>query len=250
MTEREIKKIFIIIDANAVIHRSYHALPPLTSPKGDVVNAVYGFCSLLLKVLRELKPAYCAAAFDLAGPTFRHEAYKAYKATRVKAPDDLYAQIPVVKRMLEAFRIPVFEKQGYEADDLIGTIAEKLRAIPAVECIIVTGDMDTLQLVRDGVRIYTLKTGIKETQILGTKEVIARYGIQPEFVPDFKGLKGDPSDNIPGVPGIGEKTASVLLQKFGTLEKLYEAVETADKKPGIKKWEKPLTEKITAPFRP
>ncbi|MDP3963009.1 MAG: DNA polymerase I [bacterium] len=258
MMQKIEKKTLVIIDANAVIHRSYHALPPLTAPDGMVVNAVYGFCSLLLKVLREVKPTHCAAAFDLAGPTFRHKAYEAYKATRVKAPDDLYAQMPVVKKLLGAFRIPVFELEGYEADDLIGTITEQMKKSPGTECVIVTGDMDTLQLVRDGVRIYTLKSGIKETQMLGTEEVLKRYGIPPAHIADFKGLKGDPSDNIPGVPGIGEKTASALLQKFGTLQKLYEAVEAipnSQKAQNTKSTkhksliEKPFTEKLVALLR-
>jgi DNA polymerase I len=256
-------KTFVIIDSNAVIHRSYHALPPLTSPQGTLVNAVYGYSSLLLKVLRELKPDYIAAAFDLAGPTFRHEAFKDYKATRVKAPDELYAQIPLVKKILEAFSIPIFENQGFEADDVIGTLVEKLRGTADVNSFIVTGDMDTLQLVSENAKVYTLKSGLKEAFIYGEKEVRDRYGLSPVQMPDFKGLKGDPSDNIPGVPGIGDKTASALLAKFGTLEAIYESLEkeksacpeNASAESGTKKrkakapmsvFKKPLTTKLAA----
>lgn len=253
------KKTFVIIDSNAVIHRSYHALPPLTSPKGELVNAVYGYASLLLKVLRELKPDYVAAAFDLAGPTFRHKAYKAYKATRAKAPDELYAQIPLVKKMLEAFGIPVLEKQGFEADDVIGTVAKKLSETKGISCIIVTGDLDTLQLVNEGTRVYTLKSGLKEAFIYNENEIQKRFGIGSSKLKDFKGLKGDLSDNIPGVPGIGEKTASALLQEFETLEKLYVFLEANVKKESSGKsadaakrkktaretvWKKPLTQNL------
>ena len=220
---------------------------------------------MLLKVLRELQPEYVVAAFDLAGPTFRHKAYEAYKATRVKAPDELYAQIPLVKKMLEAFGIPILEKQGFEADDVIGTVAKHLAAKRGIECVIVTGDLDTLQLVNVRTNVYTLKSGLKEAFIYNEARVHERYGLSPEQLPDFKGLKGDPSDNIPGVPGIGDKTASALLQKLETLEKLYEALE-ADRRPttnpsaslragdrrptkGKKQkvdYEKPLTEKLIA----
>lgn len=241
--QREKTKTFVIIDANAVIHRSYHALPPLTALDGTLVNAVYGFTTLLLKVLRELRPEYLVAAFDLAGPTFRHLAYEAYKATRVKAPDELYAQIPLVKKILEAFSVPIFEKEGFEADDVIGTVTELLRDNPAVSCIIVTGDLDTLQLVDRKTSVYTLKSGVKETTVYDADGVQKRFGIQPLQLPDFKGLKGDPSDNIPGVPGVGDKTAAALLQKFGSLEKLY---ETLEKEKGEKMWDKPLTPKLAA----
>ena len=265
MTGASAKKTFVIIDSNAVVHRSYHALPPLTSPKGELVQAVYGYASLLLKGMRELQPEYVAAAFDLAGPTFRHKAYSAYKATRAKAPDELYAQIPMVKSMLKAFRIPVLEKQGFEADDVIGAVAKRIAEKKDMACIIVTGDLDTLQLVNARTSVYTLKSGLKEAFIYNETRVRERYGLSPEQLPDFKGLKGDPSDNIPGVPGIGDKTASALLQKFGTLEKLYEELERRIKnvESGVKKkhendkkaksdkpkavhWEKPLTEKLAS----
>lgn len=220
---------FVIIDGNALIHRAFHALPPLTTKKGEAVNAVYGFSSILLKVLKELKPDYIAATFDLAAPTFRHAEFEAYKAHRVKAPQELYDQIPRVKEVVRAFNIPIFEQEGFEADDLIGTVAKKLSGKP-IDVTIVTGDMDTLQLVNDQTRVYTLKKGIGETTTFGPQEVEERYGLQPEQMVDFKALRGDPSDNIPGVPGIGEKTASELLQLFGSVDALYKAIDANSQK--------------------
>ncbi|MBI4415144.1 MAG: DNA polymerase I, partial [Candidatus Kerfeldbacteria bacterium] len=223
------KETFVILDGNALIHRAFHALPPLTTKTGEVVNAVYGFASILLKVLKELRPTYIAATFDLAAPTFRHKEYEKYKATRVKAPQDLYDQIPRVKEVVRAFNIPTYEQEGFEADDLIGTVTRKLHG-EGLRTIIVTGDMDTLQLVSDDTHVYTMRKGVGETTEFGPAEVKERYGLTPEQMIDYKALRGDPSDNIPGVPGIGEKTATELLQTFGTLDKLYEAVETGSKK--------------------
>lgn len=214
----------ILIDAHAVIHRAYHALPSLNTPAGEPVNAVYGFTSILLRILRELKPDYIAAAFDLPGPTFRHIAYERYKAQRPETPSDLSSQFARVKEVLAAFAIPVFEKEGYEADDLIGTIAKKLEKKKDLEVIIVTGDMDTLQLVRPRLKVYAMKKGITETVIYDEKTVKERYGFGPKQLIDFKGLKGDPSDNIPGVKGIGEKTASELIKNFGSIEGIYKAL--------------------------
>lgn len=233
-------KKLVLIDSNALVHRAFHALPPLTSPQGVQVNAVYGFLSVLIKMIGDVQPDYIAATFDLAGPTFRHEEYEEYKATRVKAPDELYAQIPVVKDMLASFGIPVYEQKGYEADDIIGSLAELSKNIPDLQTIIVTGDMDTLQLVQDTrVVVFTLRKGMADTVIYDEDGVRERYGLAPEQVVDFKGLKGDPSDNIPGVPGIGEKTATALIQEFGSLDALYTAIEKG-------KTKKPLTEKLIA----
>lgn len=218
-------KRFILIDAHAVIHRAYHALPPLSTPLGEPVNAVYGFTTILLRILRELKPDYIAAALDLPGPTFRHVAYERYKAQRPETPSDLSSQFAKVKEVLAAFAIPVFEKEGYEADDLIGTIAKKLEKRKNLEAVIVTGDMDTLQLVKPGLKVYAMKKGITETVIYDEKAVKERYGFRPEQLIDFKGLKGDPSDNIPGVKGIGEKTASELIKNFGSVEGIYKALK-------------------------
>jgi len=216
------KKKFILIDSNAIIHRAYHALPPLTTRKGEIVNAVYGFTSVLLNVLNRFKPDYIAATFDLKEPTFRHKEFKSYKATRVKAPDDLYEQIPLVKKIVEAFNIPVVEKKGYEADDLIATFARKTEKIhPDVEVIIVTGDLDTLQLVDDKVKVFALRKGMSDSVLYGEKEIFERYGLKPDQMIDYKGLRGDPSDNLPGVRGVGEKTATELLKKYNTIEEVY-----------------------------
>lgn len=219
----------ILIDSNALIHRSFHAVPPLTTRKGELINAVYGFTSILLRVIKELNPDYIAATFDLAAPTFRHIEYKEYKATRVKAPDELYEQIPKTKEVLKAFNIPVLEKEGFEADDIIGTIAKKLGK-GDIEVLIITGDLDTLQLVDKNIRIYTSRKGLIDTIIYGEKEVEERYGLKVNQMIDYKALRGDPSDNIPGVKGIGEKGACNLLKEFGTLENLYKKLDKLTEK--------------------
>lgn len=222
-------KKLVLIDANALVHRAFHALPPLTAPNGMVVNAVYGFISVLLKTIKDMKPDYMAAAFDLAGPTFRHEEFEDYKAHRQKAPDELYVQIPIIKEALRAFGVAIFEKAGFEADDLIGSVAEEAKKIKDLQTVILTGDLDTLQLVDDEkVLVLTLRKGVTDTFLYGEKEVKERFGLEPYQVADFKGLKGDPSDNIPGVPGIGDKTATALLQEYETIENLYK--ELAKKK--------------------
>jgi len=219
-------KKLVLIDSNALVHRAFHALPPtLTSPKGVLTNAVYGFASVLIKMLKDLKPDYVAATYDLAGPTFRHEEFEEYKAHREKAPDELYNQIPLTKEVVRAFGIPIYEKQGFEADDLIGSLSERAKKEKDLQVVIVTGDLDTLQLVdKDKVVVFTLRKGLTDTVLYNEASVKERYGLKPEQVVDFKGLKGDPSDNIPGVPGIGEKTASALIQTFHDMERLYEAI--------------------------
>lgn len=222
------KQRLLIIDGNALIHRSFHALPPMTNDKGESLNAVYGFATTLLKAWKELKPSHIVATFDLKGPTFRHEEFKEYKATRVKAPDDLYAQIPRVKELVSAFGIPIYEQQGFEADDMIGTITKQ--APRTLEKIILTGDMDTMQLVDEKTKVYTLRKGMSDTILYDPAAVKERYGLDPDQVIDYKALRGDPSDNIPGVKGIGEKTATELLQEFGTLEKLYTSLADNTKK--------------------
>jgi len=230
----------VIIDSNALVHRAYHALPELTTPKGELVNAVYGFLLVFLKALKDLDPQYIAAAFDLPGPTFRDKLYKEYKAKRVKAPDDLYAQIPLIKDFLNKFSVPIFEKQGFEADDVIGTIvkeAQRRQITPEIESIIITGDLDALRLVDEKTKVFTLRKGLKDTLIYDIDKVKQRYdGLEPEQLTDYRALRGDPSDNIPGVTGIGEKTAIILLNKFKSLEKIYEILEKGDLqgiKPGI-----------------
>ncbi|MCX6765389.1 MAG: DNA polymerase I [Candidatus Moranbacteria bacterium] len=223
MTDNKPKKL-VLIDGNAIIHRAYHALPPLTTKKGELVNAVYGFTSVLLKVISELKPDYILATFDLKGPTFRHEEYKEYKATRPKAPDELINQIERVKEVVRAFNIPVYEKKGFEADDVIGTLArqaEESKEDGGIENIIVTGDLDTLQLVDLKTKVYALRRGMSDTTVYDDQAVKERYGLAPNQMIDYKGLRGDPSDNIPGVKGIGEKTAIELLQKYHSIENIY-----------------------------
>ncbi|MDZ4284970.1 MAG: 5'-3' exonuclease H3TH domain-containing protein, partial [Patescibacteria group bacterium] len=206
----------VLIDAQALIHRSYHALPPLTSPKGEVVNAVFGFATVFLKMLRELKPTHVAACFDLPAPTFRHQEYDKYKATRPAMPDELARQIVRVKELLGAFHVRSYEFAGFEADDLLGTIIEKIKnqkpRINDYNIVIVTGDLDMLQLVDEKVGVYTLRRGMQDTVFYDETAVLERYGLKPNQLADLRGLRGDASDNIPGVPGIGEKTASALLQ--------------------------------------
>lgn len=219
-------KQFLLIDGNAIIHRSYHALPPLTTKKGEVVNAVYGFASTLLSAIAKFKPDYIIASFDLAAPTFRHKEFKEYKATRVKAPDELYNQIPLVKEIVKAFNIPIYEQEGYEADDIIGTLVKQAEiSKETIENIIITGDLDTLQLASPKTKIYTMRRGISDAVLYDVAKVKERYGLSPHQLRDFKGLRGDPSDNIPGVKGIGEKTAISLLQEYGSLEEIYSALE-------------------------
>lgn len=239
--DKQKQKLLVLIDGHALVHRAFHALPPLNTGKGELVNAVYGFISILLKVVKDLKPDYLAATFDLPKPTFRHEEFEAYKAKRVKAPDELYAQIGRVKEVLAAYNVPVFEKEGYEADDVIGTIVRQVKN-KKIKVIIVTGDLDTLQLVNENVNIFTLKKGVRDTAIYDVKAVKDRYGLEPGQMNDFKGLKGDPSDNIPGVPGVGEKTAIELLKKYGSIENLYEKIA----KPGSKEKNQKLVEKLLA----
>ncbi len=224
-------KKLIIIDGNAILHRAFHAIPPLTSPDGVVVNAVYGFVSILIKILKDLKPDYIAATFDLSGPTFRHDEYAEYKAHRIKQPDELYAQIPLVKEVLTSLGIPIFEMQGYEADDLIGTLATKMKKQKDIQTIIATGDLDALQLV-DGkkVVVFTMRKGIADTVIYDETAVKERYSLTPNQLIDYRGLKGDPSDNIPGVPGIGEKTAGMLILSFGNLDNMYKLLKKGSPK--------------------
>ena len=242
-------KRLILIDANALIHRSFHALPPLATKKGELVNAVYGFTAIILKVIKELKPDYIATAFDLPKPTFRHLEFEDYKATRPKTPEELTSQFPLVKKVVKAFNIPIFEKEGYEADDIIGTIAEKVsKEKENLEVIIVTGDLDTLQLINKKIKVYTLKKGITDTVIYDEQAVKQRYGFGPKQLVDYKGLKGDPSDNIPGVAGIGDKTATKLIKEFGSIENLYKSIEEGKTSLPEKLKEKLLQEKEIALF--
>ena len=228
----------VLLDAHAIIHRAYHALPDFTGPSGEPTGALYGLASMLLRIAKDLRPDYLAACYDLPKPTIRHEAYEGYKATRVKIEDALAAQLTSSRRIFEAFSIPVYEREGFEADDLLGTIAKKLVKDPHLDIVIASGDMDTLQLVDDArVRVYTLKKGLNETVTYDAAAVEERYGFPPEFIPDWKGLRGDPSDNIKGIPGVGEKTATELVTGFGHIEDMYKKLkkdESAFVKKGVK----------------
>lgn len=223
------KKRLIIIDSHSLIHRAYHALPPLTTKKGEEVGAIYGFLLVFLKVLKELKPDFVVATFDLPSPTFRHKKFKFYKAKRPKLPDGLCQQIPKVKEILKVFGVPIFEKEGFEADDLIGAIskiAPKKQIFPEIETIILSGDSDVLQLVNSQTKVYALRRGVKDTVLYNEDLVKEKYqGLESNQLVDFKALRGDPSDNVPGVRGIGEKTALQLIKEFGSLENLYQEIE-------------------------
>ena len=220
---------FVIIDGNAIVHRAYHAIPPMHTKDGVMVNAVYGFTAMLLKVWKDLKPTHLCVSFDVAGGTFRNVKYDKYKATRVKADQELYDQIPLVHELVEAFNIPIFEKKGFEADDVIGTVVRIVEK-EVDEVFIVTGDMDTLQLVDEKIKVYTLRKGMNDIVIYDIDEVKKRFGFGPELVIDYKALRGDTSDNIPGVPGIGEKTATDLIMKYGNLDEIYTVIEKESKK--------------------
>ncbi len=224
MTQHGTKK-FVIIDGHALLHRAWHALPPLTTKDGTLVNAVYGFTSIMLTIIKDLKPEYGAVAFDVAGGTFRHESYKEYKATREKAPDELYAQIPLIKEVAAAFGFRIEEHKGFEADDVLGTLANQAARQGGLKTFIVTGDMDAMQLVDKHTVVYTLKKGLSDTVIYDPAGVKEKYGFGPEQVIEFKALAGDSSDNIPGVPGVGEKTAKDLLSKFDSIDEIYKYLE-------------------------
>ena len=222
------KKRFIIVDGNAIIHRAYHAIPPLTGKDGMMVNAVYGFASMLLKILSDIKPEFLAVTFDVAGGTFRDAISDTYKATRVKADQELYDQIPLIYEVVRAFNIPIFTKEGFEADDVIGTLVKKTldEKKLGIETAIVTGDRDLLQLVDEDTFVYLLKKGVTEFDLYDPAKVVEYYGFGPEYVVDYKSLRGDSSDNIPGVKGIGEKGAKELIEKVGGIDELYTKIDT------------------------
>lgn len=218
-------KRLVLIDGHAIIHRAYHALPPLHSSGGQQANAVYGFISMLLKVISELNPKYLIVTFDLPVPTFRHEAYIGYQATRRVMEDDLKGQIEIVIDTVDSSGIPKFTAVGFEADDLIGTLAKQAAKNKEIdEVIVVTGDRDMLQLVTDKVKVYAPIKGLTEARLFDEETVKEYIGLTPEQIVDYKALIGDASDNYPGVPGIGPKTAVSLLKEFESLESIYQAV--------------------------
>ncbi|UCD54304.1 MAG: DNA polymerase I, partial [Dehalococcoidia bacterium] len=219
------KPRLVLFDGNALVHRAFHALPPLTvSKSGEMVGAVYGFALILLKAISELKPTHYAIAFDKKAPTFRHEMFDQYKAHRPPTPDELVAQLGRVRQLVETFHIPIFELDGYEADDVLGTLSEQA-SCQDVDTVIVTGDADATQLVSPKVKVFYPRRTFGDTTLYDEEAVIKRYGIKPAHIADLKGLEGDPSDNIPGVPGIGEKTAVKLIHKFGTIEEIYDHLD-------------------------
>jgi DNA polymerase-1 len=213
----------VIFDSNSILHRAFHALPPLTTKKGERTEAVYGFFLVFFKIIREIKPRFLCACFDFPAKTFRHKEFKDYKITRPPTPDELKEQIKKTKEALEVFRVPYFEKEGYEADDIIATIANKTKGVPKI---VVSGDQDLFQIINQETRIYFLQRGIKNTLFIDEKKVAEKFGgLLPKQIPDFKALCGDPSDNIPGAKGIGEKTAIDLIKKFESLEGIYQNLE-------------------------
>ncbi|MFA7193640.1 MAG: DNA polymerase [Candidatus Paceibacterota bacterium] len=225
MSKKDKRKI-ILFDSHAIIHRAYHALPDFSSSKGEPTGALYGLSSMLMAIINEFKPDFMVAAFDLPKPTYRHEAYADYKSGRKALDENLSIQLKRARDIFKAFGIPIYEAEGFEADDIIGTAVEQLQKDSNNEIIIASGDMDTLQLVyKKQVKVFTLRKGIKDTILYDEDGVFERYNFKPNQLIDFKGLRGDPSDNIIGVPGIGEKTATTLLQTFGTIEKIYAAIE-------------------------
>ena len=231
----------VLIDGNAILHRAYHAIPHLTNSAGEPTNAVYGFVAILLRVIEDLKPTHLVVAFDRPKPTFRKELYKEYQAHRPEMEDALVSQVHKVHRVIKSMGIPIFEKDGYEADDVIASLAKQANEIPNSkhqipnkpknpisklqtidEIMVVTGDRDLLQLVDDRVKLYMPVKGLSESKVYGEKEAQERMGVTPRQIPDFKALAGDPSDNYPGVAGIGPKTAADLLRQFKTLDNIYQ----------------------------
>src|SRR5262245_17549433 len=210
----------VLIDGHALLFRAFHALPALTSPKGELVNAVFGFVQMLLKACSDLKPNYLVATFDTSSQTFRRAEFAAYKGTRAPTPEGLPHQVDLVQQLLESMQVPIYRLEGYEADDLLGTLSCQA-AQRGLETIILTGDTDALQLVGPHVRVLTSRRGFTDTVLYGEEEVQQRYGLAPRQLTDLRALRGDSSDNIPGVPGIGDKTAAKLLDRFGTVEELY-----------------------------
>ncbi len=226
----------LIIDANSLIHRSFHALPPLTDKDGNQVGALYGLSSMLIKIIQDLKPDFIAAAFDRPEETFRKKEFKEYKINRSAAPKELIDQLIKAKDIFKIFNIETFDSAGFEADDVIATLCSRFKDSNLLKKIIIlTGDHDSLQLVdRQKVVSMIPKKGISEFKEYGYDDVIERTGVSPEFIPDYKGLVGDTSDNIPGVSGIGPKSAASIINTYGTLEDFYQ-LAPAPKNSAIKK---------------
>lgn len=224
-------KRFIIIDGNAIVHRAYHALPPLTNAKGEVVNAVYGFFTMLFNLLDDQKPSFLAVAFDRSKPTMRQSLYAGYHQHRPPMASDLAPQMPLISDLLERMNVPIFSVSGYEGDDMLGTLSKQAVEIDkAIEVVIVTGDRDMLQLVDEQTKVLMPLMGLTKTVIFDTKAVEEKYGVSPRQFIDYKALIGDQSDGYPGVAGIGPKTAANLLTTYDTFENLYEQIEKLPEK--------------------
>ena len=231
MTKQKSTKILALLDVHAILHRAYHALPDFRSSSGEPTGALYGLCTFLIKLVKDVKPDYIVACYDLPEPTQRHEVYADYKAGRKKPDDELIFQLEKSKDVFKAFNIPMYSSPGFEADDMLGTIVESLKNNSDIDIVIASGDMDTMQLVSGKkVQVYTLKKGIKDTILYNEDAVVERFGFDPKLLPDFKGLRGDPSDNIIGIPGIGEKTAQELILKFGSIEDIYKEIQNPKSK--------------------
>lgn len=219
------KKTVVLLDSHAILHRAFHALPDFTSPHGEPTGALFGMVSMLIKIIEDLKPDYLIACYDLPEPTHRHHAFDGYKAKRAKTDDTLVSQIERSRDILAALNIPIYEKPGFEADDILGSIVKRLESETELDIIIASGDMDTLQLVQgERVRVFTQRKG-SETAMFDEKAVRAKFGFAPKLTIDFKGLRGDPSDNIPGVPGVGEGSALKLVAAYGPIEDIEKAIE-------------------------
>jgi len=216
----------LLVDGSALLHRAYHAYPPLKSKTGEIVGAVYGVLSMLLSTLGDITPSYVVVAWDLPKPTFRHVKYVGYKAQRPKADAEMVEQIPLVKEMIASIPVLQIEREGYEADDIIGTMSK--HGSDENEVIILTGDQDAMQLVSEHVRVLTPAKGTNPPVMYGTNEVKDKYGVEPDKIVDYKALIGDTSDNIPGVAGIGPKTAVALINQYGGLEAIYECIDKID----------------------
>ena len=222
----------ILIDGNSIMNRAFYGImgsKMLTTKDGKYTNAIYGFLAILFKIIEDIQPQYIAVAFDLKGPTARHEMYEGYKANRHGMPEELAEQMPIIKDVLRAMNIDIIEKQGYEGDDILGTLA-KYGEKQGLEVTILSGDRDTFQLASDHItiRIPRTKAGKTETEDYNRAKVLEEYGLEPEQLIEVKALQGDTSDNIPGVPGIGPKTAISLIQKYGTVENLYKKIEAGE----------------------
>lgn len=233
MTKKSKRDTLILLDMHAILHRGYHALPDFQTSDGQPTGALFGLYTMLLSVISELNPTYIVGCYDLPQPTKRHDIFADYKAGRKEVDPELIAQLQQSRKVLDSFGIPHFEQVGFEADDLLGTIVDQLQLQlhkeKSLRIVIASGDHDTLQLVQgDQVQVYAMRRGIKDTVLYGEEQVIERYGFKPTLLPDYKGLRGDPSDNIPGIPGIGEKTATTLITEFGDLEAI---LNTAEKHP-------------------